>query len=36
MASQVVLDLLEGDHLEGLVDGRIARPVPYLAHGVEV
>ncbi len=34
--SQVVSDLLEGDHFAGLVDRRIARPELYLANGVEV
>ncbi len=36
MTSQVVPDLLEGEHLEGLVDGRIAWPELYLANGLEV
>ncbi len=36
LTSQVVPDLLEGDHLEQLVDGRIARPELCLAIGVEV
>ncbi len=34
--SQVVSALLEGDHLQQLVDGRLARPELCLANGVEV